>query len=146
MPLSGVAAPGAAFFLQFAKNNAVGNEGDELGVRGLALGVGHGVAEDLHEGFPIAPVPGHLDGVADGPFHPGRRGLELFGHHRIQPLGDIVDERHIVDYGGDGFSEIGITLDMRRDTESGQNAGDSNLQIFLLRIISRITFRGGGWP
>ena len=45
---------------------AVCDEGDELRIRGLALGVTYGVAEDPLEGIQVPTVPGHLDGVADG--------------------------------------------------------------------------------
>ncbi len=52
----------------------VRDHGDELRIRGLALDAAHRVAEELLEGLHVAPVPGHLDGVADGPLHPGRGG------------------------------------------------------------------------
>ena len=56
----------------------IGDEGDKLGIGGLALGVGNGVAEEPLEGIQIPPIPGHLDGVADGPFHPA--GGKLFAY------------------------------------------------------------------
>ena len=43
----------------------VRDHGDELAVRGLALDVRHRVAEELLQHLDVAPVPGHLDGVAD---------------------------------------------------------------------------------
>ena len=69
---------------------AVCDEGDELRVGGLALGVGYGVAEDPLEGIQVPTVPGHFDGVADGPLHTGGRGLECFCHLGVQYLGDGV--------------------------------------------------------
>ena len=69
----------------------VGDQGDELTVGGLALGVADGVAEKSLECIQVASVPGHLNGMADGPLHPGGCGLEGLGHLRIQDLGDGVD-------------------------------------------------------
>ena len=68
----------------------VRNQGDKLTVRGLALGVAHRVAKEALQGVEIAPVPGDLDGVANGPLYPGRRGLEGFGHLGVDDLGDGV--------------------------------------------------------
>ena len=44
----------------------IGDEGDELAVGGLAFCVGNCIAEEALEGIQVAPVPGHLDGMADG--------------------------------------------------------------------------------
>lgn len=49
-----------------AQRKAVGNHGDELAVRGLALDVTDRVAEKALQRFQIAAIPRHLDGVADG--------------------------------------------------------------------------------
>ena len=46
------------------------NQGNKLTIGGLPLGVADGVAKEALQGVQIAPVPGHLDGVADGPFYP----------------------------------------------------------------------------
>ena len=48
----------------------VRNEGNKLTVGGLPLGVADGVAEEALQGVQVSPVPGHFDGVADGPFYP----------------------------------------------------------------------------
>ena len=45
---------------------AVGDEGDELAVRRLALRVRHRVAEEALQRLQVAAVPRDLDGVADG--------------------------------------------------------------------------------
>ena len=63
---------------------------DELTVRGLALGVAHRVAKEALQGVEIAPVPGYLNGVADGPFYPAGGGLEGFGHLGVEDFGDGV--------------------------------------------------------
>ena len=48
----------------------VSNQGDKLTIGGLALGVAHRVAKEALQGVQVSPVPGYLDGVADGPFYP----------------------------------------------------------------------------
>ena len=48
----------ALFLLQ---PNSVCDHGDELAVRGFALGVGHGIAEVALQRLQIAAVPGYLD-------------------------------------------------------------------------------------
>ena len=64
----------------------VRDESDELRIGGLAFGVADGVAEESLQGVQIPSVPGDLDGVTDGPFHPGRGGLEGFGHLGVEDL------------------------------------------------------------
>ena len=68
----------------------ISNQGDELRVGGLSLGVADGVAEESLQGVQIAPVPGYLDGVPDCPLHSGRRRAEGLGHLGVQDLGDGV--------------------------------------------------------
>ena len=68
----------------------VRDQSDELAIGGLALGVAHGVAEEALQGVEIAPVPGYLDGVANGPLYPAWGGLEGFGHLGVENLGDGV--------------------------------------------------------
>ena len=48
----------------------VSDKRDELTIGGLPLGVADGVAKEALQGVQVSPVPGHLDGVADGPFYP----------------------------------------------------------------------------
>lgn len=72
------------------KLQPVCNQGDELTVRGLALGVAHRVAKEALQGVQISPVPGDLDGVANGPLHPAWGGLEGLGYLGVENLGDGV--------------------------------------------------------
>ena len=64
------------------------------------------------QGVEIAPVPGDLDGVANGPLYPAWGGLEGFGHLGVEDLGDGVDDIHIVHRQDDGLSEVLVALDM----------------------------------
>ena len=66
------------------------NQGDELTVGGLSLGIADGVAEEALQGIQVPPVPGHFDGVADGPLYPAGGGLESFGYLGIEDLGNGV--------------------------------------------------------
>ena len=66
------------------------NKGDELRIRGFSLGIADGIAKKSLQSIQIPSVPGNFDGMADGPFHSGRRGLECFRYLGIQYLGDGV--------------------------------------------------------
>ena len=66
------------------------NQRNKLTIRGLALGVAHRVAKEALQGVEIAPIPGYLDGVANGTLHPAGGGLEGFGHLGVEDLGDGV--------------------------------------------------------
>ena len=68
----------------------VRNESDKLRVGGLPLGIADGVAEEALQGVQVSPVPGHFDGVADGPLYPAGGGLEGFGYLGVEDLGDGV--------------------------------------------------------
>ena len=63
---------------------------NKLRIRGFSLGIADGVAKEALEGIQVAPIPGHLDGVANGPFHSGRGGVECLRHLGVQYLGDGV--------------------------------------------------------
>jgi len=55
--------------LPFIQPHLVSDHRDELRIGGLAPQVVDGIAEVAVEGIHIAPVPRHLNGVADGPLH-----------------------------------------------------------------------------
>ena len=66
------------------------NQGDEFRIGGFSLGITDRVPKEALQSVQIAPVPGHLNGMADGSFHPAGGGLEGFCHLGIQYLGDGV--------------------------------------------------------
>ena len=68
----------------------VRDQGNKLTIGGLSLGVTHGVAKEALQGVQIAPIPGNLDGVADGPLHSRRGGAEGLGNLGVKDLGDGV--------------------------------------------------------
>ena len=58
----------------------IGDEGDELTIRGFSLGIRNRVAKEPLQGIQVASVPGYFDGVADGTLYPAGGGLEGFCH------------------------------------------------------------------
>lgn len=107
----------------------VRNEGNEFGVGGFSFGVADGVAEESLEGVQVTPVPGHFNGVPDGPLYTGRRGLEGFGHLWIEHLGDGIDDIHVVDGDDDGLPQVLIALDVGRHADFMDDAGDQRLYV-----------------
>ena len=73
------------------ESNAVANHGDKFRIRGLSLGIADGIAKEFLQGFQIAPVPCHFNGVAYGAFHPAGGGMVALGYLRIEDLGDGID-------------------------------------------------------
>ena len=69
---------------------AVGNQGDEFRIGGLPFGIAHGIPKEPLQGIQIAPIPGYLDGVADGTLHPAGGCPEGFRYLGIEYLRDGV--------------------------------------------------------
>ena len=61
----------------------VSNKCNKLRIGGFSFGIAHRRAEKSLKRVQIASVPCHFDGVPDGPFHTGRRGLECLCDLRI---------------------------------------------------------------
>ena len=68
----------------------VSDQGDELRIGGFSLGIADGIAKKSLQGIQIASVPGHFDGMTDGPLHSGRGGLEGLRHLGIEDFRDGV--------------------------------------------------------
>ena len=82
--------------LAFIQPHLIGDHRDELAVGGLSAQVVDGVAEVAVQGVHIAPVPRHLDGMADGALHPAGGGAVSLGDLRVQALGHRVDVLRLV--------------------------------------------------
>ena len=99
------------------------------------------------QGLNVTPVPGHLNGVADGPLYPGRGGVELLCNLRVQHLGDGVDHVHILDGEDDGLPEILVALDVGGHANLVDDVGDNSLQVCLLppghRLLTAVHAGGG---
>ena len=100
--------------LPLIQPHLVGNHGNELAVGGLAAQVVDGVAEVAVQGVHIAPVPCHLDGMADGALHPAGGGAVFLGDFRVEALGHSVDVLRLVHGEQDGIPQELVALDMGR--------------------------------
>ena len=72
--------------------------------------------------------------MADGSFHPAGGGLEGLRHLGVEHLGDGIDHVHIVDGDDDGLPQVLVALDMGRDTDFVDDAGDQSLNIVGQRV------------
>ena len=66
------------------------NQRNKLTIRRLPLGIAHRVAKEALQGIQVSPVPGYLDGVANGTLHPAGGRPEGFCYLGIQHLRDGV--------------------------------------------------------
>ena len=66
------------------------NQRNKLTIRGLSFGIAHGIPKEPLQGIQIAPIPGYLDGVANGALHPAGGCSECFRYLGIQYLRDGV--------------------------------------------------------
>ena len=98
--------------LPLIQPHLVSNHRDELAVGGFSAQVMDGVAEVAVEGVHIAPVPCHLDGVADGALHPAGGGAVFLGDFRVQTLGHSVDILRLVHGEQDGIPQELVALDV----------------------------------
>ena len=91
--------------LPFIQPHLIRDHCNELRVGGLAPQIVDGVAEVAVEGIHIAPVPRHLDGVADGALHPAGGSAVFLGDFRVQALGHGVDIVRLVHGEQDGIPQ-----------------------------------------
>ena len=101
--------------LPFIQPHLVGYHRDKLAVGGLSAQVVDGVAEVAVQRIHIAPVPCHLDGMADGALHPAGGGAVALGNFRVQALGHRVDILRLVHREQDGVPQKLVTLDVGGD-------------------------------
>ena len=101
--------------LPFIQPHFVSYHRDELRVRRLSPQIVDGVAEVAVEGVHIAPVPRHLDGMADGALYPAGSGAVFLGDFRVQTLGHGVDVLRLVHGEQDGIPQELVALDVGRD-------------------------------
>ena len=62
------------------KLQAVSDKRYEFRIRGLALGIAHGIPEEALQGVQVSSIPGNFNRVANGPLYPRGRCLEGLGH------------------------------------------------------------------
>ena len=101
--------------LPFIQPHLVSDHRNELAVGGLAPQVVDGIAEVAVEGVHVAPVPRHLDGVADGALHPAGGGTVFLGDLRVEAFGHSVDVLWLVHGEQDGIPQELVALDVGGD-------------------------------
>ncbi len=91
--------------LPLIQPHLIGNHRDELRVGRFPSQVMDGIAKVAVEGVYVSPVPRHLDGVADGAFHPAGGSAVFLGNLRVQALGHSVDVLRLVHGEQDGIPQ-----------------------------------------
>ena len=117
---------------------------DELAVRRLRFGDVDGVAEQVADRLDVATRPGDLDGVADGAFDTGRGRLEFLGDGRVQRLGNGAEDLDVVVYHRDRFAQILVALDVRRNADFVDDAGDVGVEVAVFVHRNDVGPRGAG--
>ena len=105
------------------------DHGDEFRIGGLPAGILNGVAEKAVQHVQIAPIPSHLDSMANGTLHAGGGSAVMLGNRGIKNLGNGIDDLVVLDHHDDGTAEILITLDMCRNADLVNDLGDLRLKI-----------------
>ena len=82
--------------LPLIQPHLIGYHRDKLRVGRFSPQVMDGIAKVAVEGIHVSPVPRHLDGVADGAFHPAGGSAVFLGDFRVQALGHSVDVLRLV--------------------------------------------------
>ena len=101
--------------LPLIQPHLVSDHRNEFAVGGFSPQVVDGITEVAVEGIHIAPVPRHLDGMADGALHAAGSGTVFLGDFRVEAFGHSVDVLRLVHGEQDGIPQELIALDMGRD-------------------------------
>ena len=116
------------------------NQRNKLTIGRLPLGIAHRIPKEPLQGIQIAPIPGYLDGVADGTLHPAGGRPEGFRYLGIQHLRDGVDHVHIVYRDDDGLPQILVALDVGGNADLVDDARDHGLDAGLVRTALSAAF------
>ena len=111
------------------QSQIIRNHSNKLAIRGLSTIILNGVPKVGVEGIHVAPIPGHLDGVADGALHTGGGGGVLLGHRGVEHLGHGVDHvgvLHRQQYGG---AEVLVALDVGGHPDLVDDLGHLGLDV-----------------
>ena len=103
---------------------------DEFAIGRLRLADIDRVAEQVADAVDVAARPCDFDRVADGAFDAGRRRFELFGDRRIKRFRDRAENFDVVIHHRNGFAQILISFNMRRNADFMNDARDIGIQIF----------------
>ena len=127
-------------FLLALQLEPVGDHGDELRIGRLSLGGVYRIAEILLQRLDVAPVPCHLDGVADGALHPAGGGAVFLGDLRVQALGHSVDVLRLVHGEQDGIPQELIALDMSGNgIRVGNKSKSKSYYLLVYSVLTKYT-------
>ena len=118
----------------------VSDHRDEFAVGGLAPQVVDGIAEVAVEGIHIAPVPRHLNGMADGALHAAGSGTVFLGNFRVEALGHSVDVLRLVHGEQDGIPQELIALDMSGNgIRVGNKSKSKSYYLLVYSVLTKYT-------
>ena len=114
------------------QTEVVCDHGDEFRVGRLPAGILDGVTEKAVQHVQIAPIPSHLDGMANGTLHAGGGSAVMLGNRGIKNLGNGIDDLVVLDHHNDGTAKILIALDMCGNANLMNDLGDLRLQVSVI--------------
>ena len=98
--------------LPLIQSHLISYHRNELRVGRFPAQVMDGIAEVAVKGIHVSPIPCHLDGMADGAFHPAGGSAVFLGDFRVQALGHGVDVLRLVHGEQDGIPQELVALDV----------------------------------
>ena len=126
--------------LPFIQPHFVSDHRDEFAVGGLAPQVVDGIAEVAVEGIHIAPVPRHLNGMADGALHAAGGGAVFLGDFRVEAFGHSVDVLRLVHGEQDGIPQELIALDMSGNgIRVGNKSKSKSYYLLVYSVLTKYT-------
>ena len=126
--------------LPFIQPHFVSDHRDEFAVGGLAPQVVDGIAEVAVEGIHIAPVPRHLNGMADGPLHAAGSGTVFLGNFRVEAFCHSVDVLRLVHGEQDGIPQELIALDMSGNgIRVGNKSKSKSYYLLVYSVLTKYT-------
>ena len=126
--------------LPFIQPHFVSDHRDEFAVGGLAPQVVDGIAEVAVEGIHIAPVPRHLNGMADGPLHATGSGAVFLGNFRVEAFCHSVDVLRLVHGEQDGIPQELIALDMSGNgIRVGNKSKSKSYYLLVYSVLTKYT-------
>ena len=126
--------------LPFIQPHLVSDHRDEFAVGGLAPQIVDGIAEVAVEGIHIAPVPCHLNGMADGALHAAGGGAVFLGNFRVEAFGHSVDVLRLVHGEQDGIPQELIALDMSGNgIRVGNKSKSKSYYLLVYSVLTKYT-------
>ena len=118
----------------------VSDHRDEFAVGGFSPQVVDGIAEVAVEGIHIAPVPRHLNGVADGALHAAGGGTVFLGDFRVEAFGHSIDVLRLVHGEQDGIPQKLIALDMSGNgIRVGNKSKSKSYYLLVYSVLTKYT-------